>query len=366
MKKICLLNLHLTTFGGAERVTINLANELVNYYEVTVVSLFARGNKSAYPLSERVRLIMPWIPETIRLRYHYLEYCLKLRSFLVIEGFQQVVFVGLGSWAYLPSLCWVKTGVVICEHSNLNNTMYNNPRSALYRLFGKLFATKLITLTKSDAVSYRKKYRIRMSRLDYIYNWVGEGFDYGYDKNNVEQKKLLTIGRFDPVKGYEILLNVAEKMRKKDNNWIWEVYGEPQGEYYRSINKQINERGLSEAVRLKPVTTKIADVYRGASIYICTSLFEGLPMTLIEAKSIGLPIVSFDIETGPREIVEDGVNGCLIRPYDEKEMADRILDLLSNGKKLMEFSKNSQTDMFKFKKEFIMEKWRAILDEGIV
>lgn len=363
MKKICLINMHLTTFGGAERAAVNLANELVHYYDVTAISLFAAGTKCAYPLDDGVRLIMPWIPEKIRLRYHYLGYCNKLRSFLIKEGFHQVVFIGLGSWAYLPSLFLVKTGVIICEHSNLNNVMYNNARSALYRLFGKMFATKLITLTKADAAAYEKKYHVKRSRLDYIYNWVGEGFDYGYGNDNILQKKLLTIGRFDPVKGYELLLNVAEEMIKIRSDWIWEIYGEPQGDYYRAIKRQIKEKGLSAVVRLKPVTEKISDIYKSATVYVCTSRYEGLPMTLIEAKSTGLPIVSFDIETGPGEIVKDGVNGRLIQPYDTKEMAAGILSLIFDSQKLLDFSQNSQTDMFKFQKQYIVGKWKAILDE---
>ena len=52
-------------------------------------------------------------------------------------------------------------------------------------------------------------------------------------------------------------------------------------------------------------------IYKKSAIYVLTSLMEGLPMVLLEAKAYRLPIVSFDIETGPDEIVDDGVNGYL-------------------------------------------------------
>lgn len=105
------------------------------------------------------------------------------------------------------------------------------------------------------------------------------------------------------------------------------------------------------------------EVYKKASMYVMTSLQEGLPMVLLEAKSHLLPLISFDIETGPDEIIKDGVNGFLIPPYDIESMASSICELIENNKKRFIFSKNSVLDLALFDKNNILEQWESLLDE---
>ena len=57
---------------------------------------------------------------------------------------------------------------------------------------------------------------------------------------------------------------------------------------------------------------------------VLPSYREGLPLVLLEAAACGLPMISFDIATGPNEIIRDKINGSLIPPYDCEKMADEI------------------------------------------
>lgn len=85
-------------------------------------------------------------------------------------------------------------------------------------------------------------------------------------------------------------------------------------------------------------------------------------MVLLEAKAYRLPIVSFDIETGPDEIVDDGVNGYLIEPYNVEEMADRICELIEKPELRKQFSDNAYIGIEKFDKNKIAEKWISVLE----
>lgn len=104
-------------------------------------------------------------------------------------------------------------------------------------------------------------------------------------------------------------------------------------------------------------------VYKDAAIYVMTSLMEGLPMVLLEAKAHKVPIISFDIETGPDEIVRDGVNGYLVKPYSEKEMAERILNLIENRDIRHRFSDDSILGISEFDITNVVDKWIRVLDD---
>ena len=82
------------------------------------------------------------------------------------------------------------------------------------------------------------------------------------------------------------------------------------GSLQSSIEEQITRLGLNNTVgKIEPPTHDVVALYRDASVYAMSSHFEGLPLVLIEAMSMGLPIVSFDCETDLRDIVKNNITG---------------------------------------------------------
>ena len=96
-----------------------------------------------------------------------------------------------------------------------------------------------------------------------------------------------------------------------------------------------------------------------------TSKFEGLPMVLLEAKTWGLPLLSFDIMTGPSEIIQNGVNGYLIPAYNMELFRKKIERLITDKELRMSFSNKSQIDMDKFELNNIMNKWYHVLGKYV-
>lgn len=84
-------------------------------------------------------------------------------------------------------------------------------------------------------------------------------------------------------------------------------------------------------------------------------------MVLLEAKSWGLPIVSFDIMTGPSDIIRNGENGYLVSPNDVDMLAEKIEMLICSKELRKQFSEQSQVDMEKFNFENIVSQWHNIL-----
>lgn len=100
--------------------------------------------------------------------------------------------------------------------------------------------------------------------------------------------------------------------------------------------------------------------YQNSAIFAMTSQMEGLPMVLLEAKSWGLPIISFDIMTGPSDIIRDGINGFLIKNDDISLFSEKLEELIKSKQCRNQFSKNSQLDMENFDFNNILDKWNKL------
>ena len=92
-----------------------------------------------------------------------------------------------------------------------------------------------------------------------------------------------------------------------------------------------------------------------------TSRFEGLPMTLIEAQSFGLPIISYDIKTGPKDIINNSEDGYLIENDNANLFVSKFLELSKNKEKIQEFSQKAYENSKRFKLDNIINKWKEVL-----
>ena len=105
---------------------------------------------------------------------------------------------------------------------------------------------------------------------------------------------------------------------------------------------------------------EIDEYYKKSSILVLTSRFEGLPMTLLEGKAYQMPMVSFNIKTGPKECIINNRNGYLIKAFDLKEMEKKLSNLMEDESLRESFSKHSLDDTKKFSLEIIIDKWKDI------
>ena len=93
-----------------------------------------------------------------------------------------------------------------------------------------------------------------------------------------------------------------------------------------------------------------------------TSYYEGLPMVLLEAKANSLPLVSFDIDTGPSEIIRNNIDGYLIENNNIEQMIEKIDFMIKNKDIRINFSKKSRENLEKFEKEKIMNQWGKLIE----
>ena len=163
------------------------------------------------------------------------------------------------------------------------------------------------------------------------------------------------------VKGFDMLCDVANKVLHDNPDWKWIILGE--GEERKLLERKIKEYGLENKLILKGNVSNVEDYYKSSSIFVMTSRFEGLPMTLLEAKSYGLPIVSFDCLTGPSDIVDNNKNGYLIEQNNVNDMVCKINKIIEDKNLIKKFSNNSKYNIDKFDIDTVIKKWMKTMEE---
>ena len=352
MKKICFFSANFENSGGTERVTSIIANELVKLgYDITIISCIG-GKKSFFKLDERIKLDNLY-DSCGGLKFN-LTASYKLRKKLKEYDFDYVIDIDtIHSFFSIPATIGLKIKVISWEHFNFYNTM-NIRRRKWGRILASKFASRLITLTNEDKEAFLKNLKIR-AKIDYIYNPTPYPNE---EKNRCKEKIAIAVGRLVEIKGFDKLLDIWKEIEEKGSDWQLYIIGS--GEDKEKLLEQKEDLKLKNVVFVEN-TKNIKEYYEKASIYLMTSRFEGLPMTLIEAQSFGLPIISYDIKTGPKDVINNEEDGYLIENDNKELFMEKFLELSQDREKIKEFSQKSYENSKRFKLGSIIEKWVEIL-----
>lgn len=357
MKKIGMLVYDDSLTGGAENVTKGLANELSNRYEVHMISLFQEKNTNENVNFNYKHEII--LKDTVSITKNILHISKLLKKYLISNKIDVLLSItaGVNTVAFMATRKLnIKT--IYCEHSNLENKTYGK-KHQLRQYIGAKYMDKIVTLTERDKGNFIKFFKIPQEKVVCIPNW------FNYNANStlqykVNSKKIITAGRLEKVKGYDLLVKVAKIVKERHNDWTWDIYGE--GKYREQIQKEIIDNSLDDFLELKGNVKNMSDLYNEYALFVMTSYYEGLPLVLLEAQESKLPIVSFDCPTGPSEIIENDKNGFIIPCYNTELMANKICELLEDSNKRLGFSKFSQINIDKFNKTNIMNQWINLIE----
>lgn len=363
MKKIAYIVWDYTVVGGISRVAATLANEMCDFYDVHIISLVSANNGRNYKLDDRIHLYYLFEGDC-RGRDLILKESHRLSSYLRKNKID-VAFL-MGFQASLPALVMAKlftrTKFVYCEHEALMPRWHEKKITAV-RYLSAVLSKKTVTLTKSTRDAYIDHFHLPEKKVTNIYNCISRDVLEKKGTFNPNSKIIMSIGRFSEEKGFDILVDVAEPILKRNPDWTWDIYGI--GETYDEINELVKLKGLEGRVNLKGSVTNIAELYKEAGIFVLTSRREGFSLVILEAKVNSIPCVSFDIAAGPSEMIRDGVDGYLIKNMDIPSMQKAIEDLMKDDEKRLEFSNKSIENLEPFYIETIINQWRELIDYEI-
>lgn len=359
MSNIMFFSGDITRSGGTENVSIMIANALVADAETgqdfSFISLFEENPKPFFSVDDRIKryTLYPTVTHGIQ---HYLDTVKRLRKLVEQHHIDIIIDIdGILDMYSLPLKRRTGVKVISWEHFN-----YHQNPSVPYRKLTRRWAARkadaIVTLTEADKRLYEDNVHPKCPVIAIPNPMQTPQPEPRYD---ADSHIIISSGRLTYQKGFDMLVDVAAKVLPQHPDWQWLILGE--GEDRPMLEQKISAAGLGSQLILKGRVPDMADYYRKAAMFVLTSRFEGLPMVLLEAKAYKLPIVSFDCETGPAEIVTDGVNGDLVSTGDIDAAAAKINRLIEDSARRRSYAHHALDDERRFDITAIIVRWRLVL-----
>ncbi len=174
-------------------------------------------------------------------------------------------------------------------------------------------------------------------------------------------KEFIAVGALFSEKRFDSLINCWAKVVKRHPEWTLRVYGE--GMLRGSLQTLISEHGIENNCFLERPTNDILSKYTESSCCVLTSESEGFAMVITEAMSCGIPVVSYTCPCGPKDIINDGVDGFLVENGNENHLFEKICTMIENEEMRKEMGKNAKHNVQRFSMENIGHQWEELFDE---
>ena len=353
--KILMLGGNFNNTGGTERVGSLVANGLSEAgYEIVLASMSC-GDKPFFPLNKDIK-VTSLFNSPGRTLYRTPSLIYKIRKLLKDEKIDILIVVETMSVLFtLPAVIGLPVKNICWEHFNFKSDLGKKGRRIARQLAAR-YCDSVVTLTERD-----KEYWLagtqHKNQITAIPNPCPFPVqDNAYPKHS---KIILAVGRLVNIKGYDFLLQAWLKVIKYAPDWQLKIVGE--GEERASLSQFIADNNLADSVELVGNTDNVQKYYEQAAIFCLSSRFEGFPMVLLETLSFGLPVVSFDCDTGPAEIL-DGTGSKLVKPNDTDLLADGLNEFIADIDLRESISIASKEKAKQYQSDEILGSWVTLLN----
>lgn len=370
MKKITFLMLHLN-YGGIEKQVTTLANELSKEYEVEIISLYdILSGESFYQLDDKVKVkyIFNFGPNKDRIK----DALKKFKLITLIKQLCKAVkilytkYFGLGKIiknlntdilisSRIEFSKQIKRNDIITisqEHSFIDNEKYIKKVRKSFK-----HIKYLIVMTKGAKEKYDEWLKNEKIKPEVIVipNIIKE--NKSGKISNLNNRQIISVGRLEDVKDFYTLILVFSVIVKKYPNYVLKIIGE--GSMREKLEEQIKKCNLQKNVILtgRRTENEINNELIKSDVFVLTSKSESFSLVLCEAMNFGVPCIAFDVDVGPREIIQDGKNGFLIENRNVNLMIKKLDEILENIDKRKNMQVYAREISEKFYAKNVIEKW---------
>ncbi|MEA2412770.1 MAG: hypothetical protein QOC77_3331 [Thermoleophilaceae bacterium] len=347
-KRVYIMLLTAWGMGGTIRTTMNLAFYLASKgYEIVFVSVGRQRDEpffGAMPPGVSILTLDDKREEMLPGRRHPIHRWMREQPSLMMHP-DDIGFRGFNLWVdyQLVKALRRKTGFFITTRPGLNlvSALLSPPglvrigqehmhlrdhpedlQKAMTTEYRKL--TTLAVLTEGD----RKRYRKHLDKKVPVVHIPNAVRDMGVEQADLSAKTVLAAGRLARQKGYDRLIKAWAQVAPEHPDWHLRICGN--GPKHARLEELIGEFGLEESVTLAGPARDMGAEMAKASIFALSSRWEGLPLVLMEAMSVGMGVVSFDCPTGPAELIDDHENGLLISPKTIANFAAGLREMIED------------------------------------
>lgn len=355
--------------GGAEGVMCTLSNELAQRgHEVTLVSSFVNP---VYVLDDRVCKIdyRAWQYDTSKGSLPVMigkKVANRFRDYrnlkrIIREKQPDVAMSFLMWWLWqLIVLCKGRIPLVFCD------------RNAWQRPVGNTFLNKKVFFKMADVVQVMSHYDEallcnRFKKVVAMPNPLRFAplTEEEYRNTFGIRRNIIACGRIEPQKGFDKLIQAFAEVAERYPAWQVDIYGQgkPGSDYPQELDRLVAQLGLGKRVHFMGYRKDLNNALKEHAVFCLSSAFEGFPNVLSEAMAAGCACVSFDIVTGPREIIEDSVDGLIVRDQDTDALAQGLEMLMRDEKMRYGFGLRAIENVKRFSKDKVVDQWEQLFRE---
>lgn len=334
MPKICLMSSSLGS-GGAERSLVGLANYLVkNNWQVDIV--LSQLGDTIYEIDETINIVI--LSNNIKCKKKIVQYFLRLKNlkkYLKNNRDIDIIYS-----IFYSNLLYVKLCSGLKKIKKITSIRYNpyvtlSKKEKLFRKYCINSADAVIMQTVRAQEFFNNKFNCYLSVIE---NAISNPDVYVQQLPKQRTKRIVAVGRDTSEKDYKTLVVAFSKFSNNHSDYILEIYGSGKFKEIKDYAKQLQ---IVDKIKFMGAHKDVISMINDASCYVLSSNSEGMPNALLEALAIGLPCVSTDCPTGPRELIEDGVNGILVPVGDDEALAFAISKMIEDKEFATKCSKNA-------------------------
>lgn len=318
--------------GGAARTFLNIINNLDRQkFSPLLVTLDYEADYESY-LKEDIRFIKL---DTKRLRSAIFPLAKLIR-----KEKADIVFSTIPNYNTIAILArlfsFTKAKNVVREAAYLGGDPKTDAKLKLYgMLYG--FSSRVIALSEGVKANIVKRYNVKDRNINVIYNPIDiEGIEAAAERAEPiaeeaglftdDTKTIVTAGRLVDDKDHVTLLEAFAKVKENVSSRLI-IMGE--GELEQTLKQKASSLGVADSVHFIGFQKNPYFFLKKSDVFVLSSKREGFGHVLGEALAVGTPIVSTDCKPGAQEVLDNGKYGSMCSVGDAKEMADKIVDILT-------------------------------------
>lgn len=333
MKKVLLVVPTLLQ-GGGQKFVLDLAKDIdKNKFQVRVLVYFRQHHRAFSDFAKQHDIDTVYLNKSKGFDLSFFKQLKKA----VKEYEPDVIHTHLNSMLYLLPFYKRKQVKLHTVHTLAQKEHYGLQKLVNFIAFHLLGVIPVgISDTVADTIA--EVHHIKREKIPVVYNGV-DCKRYAIPKVTTDTFNFVTVGTIYEVKNFPFLVECFAELHKTNPNTRLTIVGN--GSQRGKLMQRISALGLDEAVTITGTVGNVEDYLAAADVYVASSLFEGLPLSILEAMAAGLPIISTNVGGVP-DVVRDGENGLLIPSGDKDAYVAALTKLTENGEKRAAFAARSK------------------------
>lgn len=226
----------------------------------------------------------------------------------------------------------------------------------------------VIVSTQTEASDLRARFPTTPAHVVPVSYIPDRRFSEGSDFSRRIPYTVVAVARVTPIKQLSDTIMAIVNAHQQFPQLRLQIYGyEDATDNYAEAKKlraMVAQVHASDYVQFMGYRTDLSDVYRTADLLMLTSYSEGFSLAILEALSYGCPVISYDVNYGPRDMVQPGVNGELVAAHDQAGLLNAVKKVFSNRWLLQQYSAQAPRTVQGFSATAVMRQWQQILNNG--